>query len=293
MIAEFQVILAEADKGKKGGRGLKKATKKGAAKEGPTEGAKTPSKKQKAPIASTAAPKRSKQPAIRLISPTPSPSQSETKRLESDSVSEIRIEENQPIHSEDQGPLRNEEDEHVHNEPPVHTEVPPQDRENPPFHPKHLLHLPFQIRIDSEDEASTTKGDLKSLHEKIGQLILASKPSFSEAYSKAVVESILERLIKEHASNTSTMTKEVSDSADVCKSTTEKVDKLIANTIEFMEDYKTTYNSNTITANKAIQNVWGMFKAKRTNYDELCKGFQYDNKAFQSPIDVKISKLQE
>ncbi|CAI9294331.1 unnamed protein product [Lactuca saligna] len=41
--------------------------------------------------------------------------------------------------------------------------------------------IPFQIRIDSEDEGSTTKGELKSLHENIDQLLLASQVSTSEA----------------------------------------------------------------------------------------------------------------
>ncbi|CAI9301843.1 unnamed protein product [Lactuca saligna] len=154
-----------------------------------------------------------------------------------------------------------------------------------------FTYSPFQIRIDSEDEASAMKGELKSLHENIDQLILASKASSSEAYSKAAVEFVLERVTKEHAANTSTMTKVVSDSNEVCKSMTEKVDKLIANTIKFMEDYKTTYNSNTITVNKAIQNVGTMFKAERTNFIDLRKEFQSDNQAFQSSIDAKISKL--
>lgn len=44
-----------------------------------------------------------------------------------------------------------------------------------------FTYSPFQIRIDSENEASTMKGELKFLHEKIDQLILASKASSSEA----------------------------------------------------------------------------------------------------------------
>ncbi|CAI9302398.1 unnamed protein product [Lactuca saligna] len=73
-----------------------------------------------------------------------------------------------------------------------------------------------------------------------------------------MVESILERFTKEHVANASTMTKEISDSADVCKSLTKKVEKLTADTIEFMEDYKNTYNSNIVTTNKAIQNDLAM-----------------------------------
>ncbi|CAI9273275.1 unnamed protein product [Lactuca saligna] len=287
MTAKFQAILADADKGKKGGRGSKKASKKDTAKEGP--------------------------------------SWSEGERSESDSESEMCIEENHPIHTEDQGPVHNEEDEHVHNEPLVRTKVPPKNREvtpllndyvpslppspktttstpiniayypppissqpqtsipvlipifiestippqastaplssvnvsdtgantsgcsshvNPPISPIRtddpdmifvddeddmggFTYSPFQISIDSEDEASATKGELKSLHANIDQLILASNPSSSSSYSKVGVEFILERVTREHATNTSTMNKAVSDSADVCKSTTEKFNKLL------------------------------------------------------------------
>ncbi|CAI9296932.1 unnamed protein product [Lactuca saligna] len=55
-----------------------------------------------------------------------------------------------------------------------------------------FAYSPFQIMIDEEDEVSTMKGELKSLHEKIDQLLLAFQVSTSEVYSKAVVESILE-----------------------------------------------------------------------------------------------------
>lgn len=152
---------------------------------------------------------------------------------------------------------------------------------------------PFQIRIDCEDEVSATRGEHKSLHEKIDQLLLASQLSTSEAYYKAVVESILKRVTKEHSANVSTLSKAVSDSTDANKATIEKVDKLIADTMGFMEDYKTTYNDNTMTANKANQNVGALFQTEKANFVELRKTLQSDHTAFQSSIVAKITKLQE
>ncbi|CAI9278325.1 unnamed protein product [Lactuca saligna] len=134
--------------------------------------------------------------------------------------------------------------------------------------------------------------ELKYLHEKINQLLLESKASTSEAYSKTTVESILERVTKEHSTNVSSLSKVVSDSTDVCKPTTEKVDKISANTMEFMEDYKTTYNSNTVAANKAIQNVGLLFQTEKSNFVELHKALKSDHEAFQSSITEKITKLQ-
>lgn len=110
----------------------------------------------------------------------------------------------------------------------------------------------FQIRTDSEDEATVLKGQLKSLHEKLDQLLLASKASSSEAYSKAAVESLFERTTKEHANNTLKMIKAVSDSTKVCKTTIEKFDKLIFEITALMENYESNYNTNTASANEAL-----------------------------------------
>ena len=97
---EFQVILAEADKAKKGGIGSKKATTKDTMQEGPSEAVKPPSKKRKDPAGSTAAPKRKKQPARKRKSPTPSPSQSEGD-ADSETELEICIEQDPPFRIEE------------------------------------------------------------------------------------------------------------------------------------------------------------------------------------------------
>nr|KAJ0216474.1 hypothetical protein LSAT_V11C300130030 [Lactuca sativa] len=57
---------------------------------------------------------------------------------------------------------------------------------------------PFHIRVDNEDDVSTSKAEFKSIHEKLDYLLLASNVSTSEAYSKATVEEILKRVTKEH-----------------------------------------------------------------------------------------------
>lgn len=54
----------------------------------------------------------------------------------------------------------------------------------------------FQIRTESEDEPSATKEQLKSLNEKIDQLLLASKASSSDAYSKDSFRYVFKRITK-------------------------------------------------------------------------------------------------
>ncbi|CAI9277044.1 unnamed protein product [Lactuca saligna] len=63
----------------------------------------------------------------------------------------------------------------------------------------------FHIRTDSEDEASISIGKLKAIHEKLDQLLLASKASSSDSYSKAMVESLFERIMKAHEENAKKM----------------------------------------------------------------------------------------
>nr|KAJ0198500.1 hypothetical protein LSAT_V11C700377890 [Lactuca sativa] len=163
LTGEFQAILDEADKTKKGGKGSKKAAKKVTAKEGPSEAAKPPSKKRKDPAASTVAPKQRKQPAKRRKSPTPTSSQSEGDNSESETESEIRIEEDPPVHNAEDEPVRTEEQEsirieeveQVHNEPHVRTEAPSPNREvtpplndyvpSPPPSPKTTTSVPITI----------------------------------------------------------------------------------------------------------------------------------------------------
>ncbi|CAI9297798.1 unnamed protein product [Lactuca saligna] len=82
------------------------------------------------------------------------------------------------------------------------------------------------------------------------QLLLASNTSSSEAYSKAAIEFLFERIMKEHAAKVEKMNNAVADSAEVCKITTDKVDKLYYETTTFMENFRTTFDSNTMKANE-------------------------------------------
>ncbi|CAI9261136.1 unnamed protein product [Lactuca saligna] len=137
------------------------------------------------------------------------------------------------------------------------------------------------------------KGKFKSFHEKIYQLLLASKASSSEAYSKETIKSLFQRITKEHAENDAQMNKAVSESTEVCKSTTEKVDKLISGTTTFMENYQTTYNNNTAFVNEALQNLGAMFITKKKNLEKIHTGLQQDHASFQTSLTLQITMLQD
>ena len=85
----------------------------------------------------------------------------------------------------------------------------------------------------------------------------------------------------------------VSASVEVCKSTTEKVDKLIFETTNFMETYQTTYNNNTSSVNEALQNLGAMFKNEMLNLEKIRTGLQQDHASFQTSLTSKITKIQD
>lgn len=64
----------------------------------------------------------------------------------------------------------------------------------------------------------------------------------------------------------------VSESADVYKSTTEKVDKLMSETTAFMENYRTTYNDNSASTNEALHKLGSMFRIEKENLEKIRTG---------------------
>ncbi|CAI9281669.1 unnamed protein product [Lactuca saligna] len=132
---------------------------------------------------------------------------------------------------------------------------------------------------------------LKSLF--IDKLILFTKASSSNGYAKVVVESLFERISKEHTANGDNMNKVVADSAEVCKTTTEKVDKLIADSTTFMENFQTIFNSNTTTENEDLKSLGSLFKIEKTKLQEICSGLKNVHEAFQTSISSQIVKLQQ
>nr|KAJ0211851.1 hypothetical protein LSAT_V11C400204640 [Lactuca sativa] len=125
------------------------------------------------------------------------------------------------------------------------------------------------------------------------RLILSTKDSSSDAYVKAVIESLFEQFSKEHTANADKINKVVADSAEVCKTTTEKVDTLISDTSAFMENIQTTFNSNTTAANEALKGLGSLFKSEKTKLHEICTGLNTDHETFQASISSHISKLQD
>ncbi|CAI9290716.1 unnamed protein product [Lactuca saligna] len=199
----------------------------------------------------------------------------------------IRNEEEEPIHNEEvqNKKVRNEEGDNTQTEEPnPNLEVtqsfndyvpsPPPSPTTfsipiiiascpPPFSSS----TPFQIRTESEEKVHVTKGQLQSLHENIDQLILSSKSSSSDAYAKAVIESLFEMLKKDHSTTIEASNKAVADFYEICKSTTERPMKL--------------------------WRVWNLFKTEKAKLHEIRADLKTDHEYFQSNISSQVSQLKD
>ena len=90
--------------------------------------------------------------------------------------------------------------------------------------------------------------------------------------------------MKQHSSSVETSNKVVANSAEVSMSTTERVDKLIEKTTSFMENFQTTYKSNTTSANEALKILGSLFTTERTKLQEIRTGLKTDHTSFQATI---------
>ncbi|CAI9291502.1 unnamed protein product [Lactuca saligna] len=60
-----------------------------------------------------------------------------------------------------------------------------------------------------------------------------------------------------------------------------------------MENFRTTYNNNTTSANEALQNLGAMFKNEKLNLEKVCTGLQQDHASFQTSLTSQITKLHD
>ncbi|CAI9265274.1 unnamed protein product [Lactuca saligna] len=141
-----------------------------------------------------------------------------------------------------------------------------------------------------EGSESGTQSDV-SLRKTI-MFAMRSTSSF-DAYTKAMIDSFVERISKEYTTNADMMNKVVATLAEVCKWMKFFFDKLIGSTTAFMENFQTTFNSNTTAANEALKSLVSLFKTEKTKLQEIHTDLKTDHEAFQTSISSKILKLQE
>ncbi|CAI9291697.1 unnamed protein product [Lactuca saligna] len=152
---------------------------------------------------------------------------------------------------------------------------------------------PFNNRTESDDEDPVTQGKLKAINDRLDSLLQSSKASSTEDYSQATIKSFLETLMNEHSANLEKTNKAVNSSASVCIQTTEKVDKLITDTCEFMEKFQSSLESNTTKANEVISYMGSTLKTEKAKLLKVHTGLQSDHVEFNSSISLKITKLQD
>ena len=89
------------------------------------------------------------------------------------------------------------------------------------------------------------------------------------------------------------MNKAVDASVTICNETTENVDNLISNATSFMNNFQTSFESNTTKANEVIANLDSSLKVARAKLQKVRTGITTDHEEFKSSISSQISKLQD
>ncbi|CAI9301850.1 unnamed protein product [Lactuca saligna] len=274
----MQAIIDEADKPKKGGQNEPLAPKR----------------------------RKFKNPTRKTKSPT----LSKIEHSQSDTQSEICNEEEEPVRNEEEEPVHNEDEELVHNEGvtsnpesiiplfiPLFTNsiAPPTTSETPLVSVNAYdagagasgftyTHISPPISPLSEDDSYTIYRD--------GEDNLAGF-TFIPFTIKTEIKSLVKTLTKEHTTNIEKMNKAVNDSTDVFNKTTEKVDKLISDAIVFMNNFQTSFESNTAKANEAISNIGSSLKAEREKLQEVRAGITSDHEEFKSPLLLKFPSFKK
>ncbi|CAH1445631.1 unnamed protein product [Lactuca virosa] len=60
-----------------------------------------------------------------------------------------------------------------------------------------------------------------------------------------------------------------------------------------MENFQTTFNSNTTSANEALKSLGSLFKTEKTKLQEIRTGLKTDHETFQATISSQISHLKD
>ncbi|CAI9270985.1 unnamed protein product [Lactuca saligna] len=95
--------------------------------------------------------------------------------------------------------------------------------------------------------------------------------------------------MKEHSTNIDKMNKAVDDSASICNNTAEKVDKLITNSMSFMEKIQSSFESNTAKANKVISSLGSTLKTEKLQDDLAMESKIMDALAVQTKKEKVLS----
>ncbi|CAH1427057.1 unnamed protein product [Lactuca virosa] len=60
-----------------------------------------------------------------------------------------------------------------------------------------------------------------------------------------------------------------------------------------MENFHTTFNTNTTSANEALKSLGSLFKTEKTKLQEIRIGLKTDNESFQAAISSQLSQLKD
>ncbi|KAL7587925.1 hypothetical protein Lser_V15G40915 [Lactuca serriola] len=152
-----------------------------------------------------------------------------------------------------------------------------------------FTYSPFRVQQESdEDDAPMTTEQFKAINTMLGSLLESTKAYSSNEYSQASVKAFLETLTKEHASNLALTNKTVTDSKKTCKETTEKVDKIYFDIKSFMEDFRSSSECNTTSANTTINSLISSLQSEKDALTNIMDELAFKTKRVKV-LSVKLT----
>lgn len=101
-----------------------------------------------------------------------------------------------------------------------------------------------------------------------------------------------EMLTKENVKVLAEATKTIQASESTLSEATAKVEKLYADVMKFMDDFRKSSNENTESVNKEITGLGSTLRNEKDALLRVCSQIQADNSELNIAIEPKIEKLQ-
>ncbi|XP_023769602.1 uncharacterized protein LOC111918175 [Lactuca sativa] len=296
LTADMVKSIEDADKPAK--RGKKPEVKKGD-KGGQVSKVQTPRKRKSEKAAPTQPkPKKAKKPARRLILQSSSNSDSEY------------VPPNQPTIPPSESDSESSKDE-VTIEPPV-TTTPPSPTQSTEtntvlggddleFDSTYIS--PYRVQSDDYDDAPVTKRHLKTITDKLDQLLSSTSTG---AYSEAALKALFSFVVQEHDASLSAASKAIDASTSQCqkaslavetsrkecKDATAKVEKLIFEAQLFLDSLQLAAQKNSQTVNASVDNLQRFLETERTNLEVARKGIEAANENLHNNVNDRLTQLE-
>ncbi|XP_052624904.1 uncharacterized protein LOC128132397 [Lactuca sativa] len=162
---------------------------------------------------------------------------------------------------------------------------------------------PYRVQSDDDDDEPVTKRHLKSVNEKLDQLLSSSS---SGAYSEAALKALFSSVVTEHSATLSAVAKAIEASTSLCqqaslaveastkefKEATAKVDKLVSEAHLFLDSLQAAAAKNAQTVNASVENLQRSLQSERSNLEAARQAIEEANETLHANVNERLTQLE-